>query len=57
MKEIKAFLSNHKDLYMVAYLEEMKKDKRNLLDMREYLNVTCVLDIILQGLNKQNGKK
>jgi len=57
MKEIVAFLSNHKDLYMVAYLEEMKKEKPNLLDMREHLNVTCVLDIILQGLNKQNGKK
>lgn len=48
MKEIKAYLNNQKDLYMVMYLDSLKNDNVNLLEAREALNMVCALDILLQ---------
>jgi len=58
MKEIKAFLSNQKDIYTVMLLEEMKSESPNFVAMRDILNMVIANEITLQGLKKnKDGKK
>jgi len=54
MKEIKAFLSNQKDLYAVMFMEELKSDSPNYVAMRDMLNMIIANDITLQGINKSS---
>ena len=58
MKEIKAFLSNQKDIYTVMLLEEMKSESPNFVAMRDILNMVIANEITLQGIkNNKDGKK
>ncbi len=58
MKEIKAFLSNQKDIYTVMLLEEMKSESPNFVAMRDILNMVIANEITLQGIKKnKDGKK
>ncbi len=52
MKEIKAFLSNQKDIYTVMLLEEMKSESPNFIAMRDALNMVIANDITLKGIKK-----
>lgn len=57
MKEIKAFLSNQKDIYTVMLLEEMKSESPNFVAMRDILNMVIANEITLQGIkNNKDGK-
>jgi hypothetical protein len=57
MKEIKAFLSNQKDLYAVMFMEELKSDSPNYVAMRDMLNMIIANDITLQGIKKAKGNE
>ncbi len=52
MKEIKAFLSNQKDIYTVMLLEEMKSESPNFVAMRDILNMVIANEITLQGIKR-----
>lgn len=58
MKEIKAFLNNQKDLYVIMFMEELKSDSPNFIAMRDALNMVIANDITLKGIKKnQDGEK
>jgi len=57
MKEIKAFLSNQKDIYTVMLLEEMKSESPNFVAMRDILNMVIANEITLQGIKKNKDVK
>ena len=57
MKEIKAFLSNQKDIYTVMLLEEMKSESPNFVAMRDILNMVIANEITLQGIKKNKDGK
>jgi hypothetical protein len=57
MKEIKAFLSNQKDIYTVMLLEEMKSESPNFVAMRDILNMVIANEITLQGIKKNKDDK
>lgn len=58
MKEIKAFLNNQKDLYVIMFMEELKSDSPNFIAMRDSLNMVIANDITLKGIKKsQDGDK
>ena len=52
MKEIKAFLNNQKDLYVIMFMEELKSDSPNFIAMRDALNMVIANDITLKGIKK-----
>ena len=57
MKEIKAFLSNQKDIYTVMLLEEMKSESPNFVAMRDILNMVIANETTLQGIKKNKDGK
>ena len=56
MKEIKAFLTNQKDLYAVMFIQELKSESPNYVAMRDTLNMIIANDITLQGINKAENE-
>ena len=52
MKEIKSFLNNQKDLYVIMFMEELKSDSPNFIAMRDSLNMVIANDITLKGIKK-----
>lgn len=52
MKEIKSFLNNQKDLYVIMFMEELKSESPNFIAMRDALNMVIANDITLKGIKK-----
>jgi hypothetical protein len=57
MKQIKTYLANQKDIYMMLMLEQLKAEETNLVTIKYYLDKVIVLTEELTQLNKNNGKK
>jgi hypothetical protein len=52
MKEIKSFLNNQKDLYVIMFMEELKSESPNFIAMRDALNMVIANDITLKGIKR-----
>jgi BarA-like signal transduction histidine kinase len=52
MKEIKQYLSNQKDVYMVMFLNELKAEETNMVMVEHWLKKVVVLSEELEQLNK-----
>ncbi len=58
MKEIKSFLNNQKDLYVIMFMEELKSESPNFIAMRDALNMVIANDITLKGIKRnQDAEK
>ncbi len=57
MKEIKAFLSNQKDIYTVMLLEEMKSESPTFVALRDILKIAQANKITLQATKKNKDGK
>ena len=58
MREIKAYLTNRKDIYMAAFLQELQKEQPNLGNAKFYLDLVVAFDFDLKQLKdgKENKK-
>jgi hypothetical protein len=60
MKELKAYLSNQKDIATMMMLNEMKSEETNLVMVKYWLDRAVVVSSLqdeLNQVNKQDGKK
>ena len=60
MKELKAYLSNQKDIATMMMLNEMKSEETNLVMVKYWLDRAVVVSSLqdeLNQVNKEDGKK
>jgi len=52
MKQIKEFLKNQKDVYLMLWVNEMQQDT-NLQTTKHYNDMIVCLEVLLEGLDGQ----
>lgn len=52
MKEIKAYLTNQKDLALMMWSNEMQKEECNLAMVKHWLERVTVIDSMIKEINK-----
>lgn len=55
MKEIKAYLTNQRDLAYVAWAKEMESEQPNLFNAKHWLERIIHMELMIKDLN--NGKE
>ena len=55
MKEIRQFLLNQKDISIMRYVELMKQEKVNMVDVKYWLERYIHLDQMVKDFNEVHG--